>query len=119
MGAAIGFRRMINSRNKGKRFELAIAKMWREITDQEVERSSFASKKLDDMGVDLTKTDPFYVQCKAHERSLDLHTILENMPHDGHYNLVVHKRNHRPPIVAMHLEDFRELLEMLKRNGVI
>jgi len=41
------------------------------------------------------------------------------MPHDGHYNIVVHKRNHRPPIVAMHLEDFTELLEMLKRNGVI
>jgi hypothetical protein len=110
---------MINSRVKGKRFELAIAKLWMEIMGGEVERTSFASKKLDDMGVDLTDTDPFYVQCKAVERSLDLHSILDRMPQDTNYNIVIHKRNHQDSIVAMHLSDFMEIIQMLRRNGVL
>lgn len=110
---------MINSRNKGKRFELMIAKLWMSLFGGEVERSSFASKKLDDMGVDLTNTDPFYIQCKAHERSLNLHEILERMPQDTNYNVVIHKRNHQPPIAALHLDDFVELLKMLKRSGTL
>ena len=110
---------MINSRNKGKRFELMIAKLWMSLFGGEVERSSFASKKLDDMGVDLTNTDPFYIQCKAHERSLNLHEILERMPQDNNYNVVIHKRNHQPPIAALHLDDFVELLKMLKRSGTL
>jgi hypothetical protein len=77
------------------------------------------SKKLDDMGVDLTNTDPFYIQCKAHERSLNLHEILERMPQDNNYNVVIHKRNHQPPIAALHLDDFVELLKMLKRSGTL
>ena len=119
MGSGYRYWYMINSRDKGKRFELSIAKVWMRLFGGQVERSSFVSKKLDDMGVDLTGTDPFYIQCKAHERSLDLHTILENMPHDGHYNVVVHKRNHRPPIAALHLEDFLELLTAMKREGIL
>lgn len=110
---------MINARNKGKRFELAMAKVWMEAFGGTVERSSFASKKLDDMGVDLTDTDPFYIQCKAHERSLDLHAILERMPQGENYNIVIHKRNHQPPIVALHLDDFMELVTMLKRERIL
>ena len=109
---------MINARNKGKRFELQIAKMWMEAFGGTVERTSYASKKLDDMGVDLTDTPPFNVQCKAHERSLDLHTILQQMPQDDNYNIVIHKRNHQASIVAMSMDDFMELVTMLKRNYI-
>lgn len=109
----------INSRDKGKRFELKMAHIWMNLFGGEVERSSFASKKLDDMGVDLTNTPPFNIQCKAHERSLDMHSILERMPLNDNYNVVVHKRNHRPPIVAMHLQDWLEMVQMLKRDGVL
>ena len=110
---------MINARNKGKRFELAIAKIWMEAFGGNVERTSYASKKLDDMGVDLTDTDPFHIQCKAHERSLDLHAILDRMPIDDKYNLVIHKRNHQASIVAMQLDDFLEIVQMLKANRVL
>jgi len=110
---------MINSREKGKRFELAIAKLWMEIMGGEVERTSFASKKMDDMGVDLTDTDPFFVQCKAVERSLDVHSILDRMPQDTNYNIVIHKRNQQGSVVAMHLSDFMEIIQMLRRNGVL
>jgi hypothetical protein len=110
---------MINARNKGKRYELQIAKIWMEAFGGTVERTSYASKKLDDMGVDLTNTEPFNVQCKAHERSIDLHTILQNMPTDNNYNIVIHKRNHQASIVAMSMDDFMELVEMLRRNGIL
>jgi len=110
---------MINARQKGKRFELKMAKLWMSYFGGNVERSSFASKKLDDMGVDLTNTPPFNLQLKAHERSIDIHSILQRMPKDENYNIVIHKRNHQPPIAAMHLDDFMELVEMLKRNGIL
>lgn len=119
MGFAAFTRFMINSRDKGKRFELKVAKVWMKLFGGTVERTSYASKKLDDMGVDLTDTDPFYIQCKAVESSMNYHAILERMPQDGHYNVIVHKRNHQPPIAALHLEDFLELLQMLKRNGIL
>lgn len=107
---------MINSRDKGKRFERKMANIWRNMFGGEVERSSFASKKLDDMGVDLTNTDPYNLQLKAHERSINIHDILEAMPKDTNYNVVIHKRNHQEPIAALHLSDFLELVEMLKAN---
>ena len=110
---------MINSREKGKRFELKMAKIWRQMFGGEVERSSFASKKLDDMGVDLTNTEPYNLQLKARERSLNIHDILERMPEDNNYNIVIHKRNHQEPIAAMHLSDFLEMVETLKANHLI
>lgn len=109
----------INARNKGKRFELKIAAVWMRLFGGEVERTGYANKKLDDQGVDLTNTPPFNIQCKAHERSLDIHGILERMPINENYNIVIHKKNHRPPIVAMQLDDFLEITEMLKRNQVL
>lgn len=110
---------MINSRDKGKRFELKIAKVWMRLFGGEVERTSYASKKLDDMGVDLTNTDPFNIQCKAVESSMNYHQILERMPHEHNINLVIHKRNHQPPVVALYLEDFLELLTAMKREGIL
>jgi len=110
---------MINSRDKGKRFELKIAKVWMRLFGGEVERTSYASKKLDDMGVDLTNTDPFNIQCKAVESSMNYHQILERMPHGRNINLIVHKRNHQPPVAALYLEDFLELLTAMKREGIL
>ena len=108
----------INSRVKGKVFELKIAKVWMRLFGGEVDRSGFASKKLDDMGVDLTDTDPFYIQCKAVERTLNYHKILERMPHDKNYCVVVHKRNYQPIQAALFLEDYTELLSKLHRSEV-
>lgn len=110
---------MINARDKGKRFELKIAKVWMKLFGGTVERTSYASKKLDDMGVDLTDTDPFYIQCKAVESSINYHQILERMPLDTNINVVIHKRNHQPPVAALYLEDFLELLESMKREGIL
>ncbi len=45
-----------------------------------------------------------------------MHDILEAMPQATNYNVVILKRNHQDPIVAMHLSDFLEIVEMLKAN---
>ena len=113
----VGF--VINARDKGKRFELKIAKVWQRLFGGEPERTSYASKKLDDMGVDLTDTDPFNIQCKAVESSINYHAILERMPHGRNVNLIVHKRNHQPVVAAMYLEDLLELLQSMKREGIL
>ena len=110
---------MINARDKGKRFELKIAKVWMKLFGGNVERTSYASKKLDDMGVDLTDTDPFNIQCKAVESSINYHAILERMPISPNINLGVHKRNHQPPVAALYLEDFLDLLQSMKSEGIL
>ena len=85
----------------------------------EVERSSYVNKKLDDAGVDLVGTDPFNIQCKAVERSMDLHTVLADMPTDSNYNVVFHKRNKQGQIAVLRLEDFMELIVKLRQAGVM
>ena len=114
---------MINSRNKGKAFEQRIARIWVSLFGGVVERSSYVSKKRDDAGVDLIGTEPFNVQCKAVEQSMDIHLILERMPVETNINIVLHKRNNRGTIAAMDCEDFfsilKELQELKEQNNDI
>ena len=119
LGSCARYWCMINSRDKGKRFELKIAKVWMRLFGGHVERTGYVSKKLDDMGVDLTNTDPFYIQCKAVESSINYHQVLERMPSDTNINVIIHKRNHQPPVAALYLEDFLELLTAMKREGIL
>jgi hypothetical protein len=110
---------MINARTKGKRYEQQIANLWMSLFGGHVERTSYASKKLDDMGVDLTNTDPFLIQCKAVEQSINVHDILDRMPNSELWNVVLHKRNNRGTVVSLRLDDFLELVEAMKANGII
>ena len=112
----------INSRHKGKKWELKAAKILGEALGTEPKRSSYYGKYYDDNGIDLMpdETAPFLVQCKAVETGKYLHDVLEDMMQmEGKYNIVLHKLNRRPPIVAIKLEDFCELIEMLKKNKVL
>jgi len=114
--------RLINARQKGKAFELKVAKILGEALGTQPKRSSYHGKVWDDKGVDLMPEDtaPFYVQCKAVEKGKYYHDTLERMPNDPErYNIVVHKMNRRPPVVAMTLDDFVEIVGMLKHNGIL
>lgn len=110
---------MINGREKGKRYELKIAAMWQRKFGGEVERSGYVNKKLDDAGVDLVGTDPFNIQCKAVEQSLNTHRILERMPQDTNMNVIFHKRNNAGTVVSMDLDDFMEMVMMLRSARVL
>lgn len=101
-----------SARQKGTSYERAVAIKFREMGWVECETSRFASKKMDDMKVDLVETEPFYVQCKAVENLGPPHNVLAEMPNKGKINIVFHKKNRQGTIVAMSEESFWRLVEM-------
>jgi hypothetical protein len=104
-----------SARSKGTSYERAVAIKFREMGWPECETSRFASKKMDDMKVDLVETHPFYVQCKAVENLGPPHNVLAEMPDKGSkgiINIVFHKKNRKGTIVAMSEEDFWKLVRM-------
>lgn len=109
----------INARKKGHAFELQIRDVFKELGWDKAVSSRSESKNKDDQGIDLCFTDPFSVQCKAVENLGSLHKILAAMPNDSNYNVVFHKRSRQGVIVAMTMDDFKEIIQMLKSNKVI
>jgi hypothetical protein len=109
----------INPRKKGHGYELQIRDWFRELGWIKAVSSRSESKNKDDQGIDLCYTDPFSIQAKAVEKLGSLHDILAKMPNDSNYNIVFHKKNRKGTIVAMTIEDFKELLEMLITNKII
>jgi hypothetical protein len=109
----------INARKKGHAFELQIRDVFKELGWDKAVSSRSESKNKDDQGIDLCFTDPFSVQCKAVESLGSIHKILAAMPNDSNYNVVFHKRSRQGVIVAMTLDDFKEIIQMLKSNKII
>lgn len=109
----------INARAKGNSYELQIRDFFRELGWEKVVSSRAESKSKDDQGVDLCFTDPFNIQCKAVEKLGSLHDVLARMPAGPNYNIVFHKRNRKGTIVAMTVEDFKEILSILIHNQII
>lgn len=101
-----------SARVKGHTFERDIAKKFRDAGWPECETSRFASKKMDDLKVDLVETHPFYVQCKAVENLGPVHNVLAEMPKTHHINLVFHKKARQGSIVAMSEDDFWKLITL-------
>lgn len=108
----------INPRKKGHSYELQIRDWFRELGWARAVSSRSESKNKDDQGIDLCFTDPFNVQAKAVEKLGSIHDVLAKMPKDN-YNLVFHKRNRKGTIVAMTIEDFKEILHKLIQNQII
>ncbi len=106
---------MIDSKEKGKRFERWCCKWWHSITGREVQRTAAVAPQLDNAGVDLIGTGAWVVQCKSVERSMDVHAILERMPQGTGIRTVLHKRKQRGTVVVMYLDDFAHVLSKLDR----
>lgn len=106
------------SRTKGHNFEREIRKKLKTIFPK-VETSRYSSREMDDLCVDLVDTAPFHFQCKAWKSAPNLHQELKKMPDDILFNVVMHKRPNQGTIVAMTLEDFIEILQMLKSEKII
>ena len=109
----------INARKKGATYELQIRDWFKELGWKDAVSSRSESKNMDDKGVDLCYTAPFAVQAKAVEKLGSIHDILAKMPNDSNYNLVFHKKNRKGTIVAITIEDFKEILQMLITNQII
>lgn len=109
-----------SSRNKGHAYERTIVQLFKELGWPDACTSRSESKRKDDEGIDCCYTDPFQIQAKAVEKLGSYHAILEKMKRrKGMYNLIFHKRNRQGTIVAMELDDFLEILQMLIKNGII
>ena len=107
------------SRVKGHAFERDMAKWWRDLGFNCV-TSRAESKRLDAAGIDLVLDAPFDVQCKANEKLGPPHKVLgeiEDRP--GRYRVLFHKLNRSGVCVSMTLEDFGELIQMLKTEGIL
>ena len=100
----------INARNKGHNYERKIVKEWQKLGWTLCKTSRAAAPELDAKKVDLVNTDPFYIQCKAVERGIDYHKLLNEMPNEEQHNLIFHKRN-KTEVVSMSKSTFYELIE--------
>ena len=109
----------LNGRAKGHTYERTVAQWWRDLGFG-CTTSRYTSREMDDQCVDLMGTEPFQCQLKAVEKlPKSYHAILDEMPKNSSYNLLFHKKNRQGSIVAMELDTFKELLQMLIAAGVI
>lgn len=109
----------VNARSVGHAYERQIRKELIELGYDKCQTSRFASKMKDDQLVDLCFCDPWNIQAKRWVHAPSYHDILKAMPTDNNYNLIFHKRPNKGEVVVMSKEDFYEILQMLKSNGVI
>lgn len=109
---------MINGKKKGSAYEVAIRNLFRSLGWASCETARYESKKTDDMKVDLCHTDPFNIQTKAIENSINYERVLGMMPQGINYNVVFHKCR-RKEYVIMEQKDFVELLQMMIHEGII
>ena len=104
----------VNSKKKGNKFESDMAfKLRSELNWPHCWTSRFMGSLWEDsLGIDLTGTPGFNIQCKAVERlSPGYHEILSNMPQGENTNLIVHKRNNKGIIAVLPLDDFLQILK--------
>lgn len=107
-----------SSRDKGHNAERWHLK-WMRRYWPDVMTSRNGSTARDAEGVDFINTSPFNFQSKAAEKIKAAHRILAEMPDDGNYNALLHKRNRQGWTVTLSLEDFLELMDLWKGNGGI
>jgi len=109
----------MNSKDKGNRFELAVARMLRPLFPN-VGTARNHDRALDAQKVDLVNTYPFLIQCKHVERGLDPFKVLEEMPDwDLQYKVLLWKKNRKGVLVVMSLEDATEIAYMMKREKLL
>lgn len=107
------------NRAKGIRYELEIRELF-ESLGWTCTTSRYSSREKDDAKIDLCSTDPFAIQCKFSDKLNNYHTVLSEMNAEPtEIKLMFHKRTRRGTVVAIELEDFKEILQMLISSGSI
>jgi len=107
----------LNAKNKGNHFELYCRNIFQALGYMQTKTSRSTNRAMDNAGVDLVGTGKYLVQCKAVERSQDVHKLIERMPKlPGAMPLVMHKRNRQGTIVSMPLDIFLRLATAYERQ---
>lgn len=103
---------MINSKAKGKRFELTVAHLFQEWGYPAFRTAQYEGKSgncADVEGVPL-----IHIEAKAQER-MELYKWMEQADRDNNASkdkkkpVVIHKANNKPILVTMHFEDWIDL----------
>ena len=105
----------MTAHRKGLRYEWSVRDKFRALGYTYACTSRGVDRSLDAAGVDLVNTGDFLVQCKAVERGISAHKILDNMPREvGKVRLLIHKKNitkqNGGEVVSMYWADFEKLL---------
>jgi hypothetical protein len=108
-----------NSRSVGHTYERALRQEFIKLGWDKCQTSRYASRETDDANVDFVHTEPFNIQAKRWKSAPSYHEVLDSMPEDSNYNVIIHKRPNRGEVVVMSKESFYEIVEMLKKNGII
>lgn len=101
------------SKEKGKRFERLIARMFREF-GYNAHRTAQYKGKTGDAG-DIEGVPDIHVECK-HQEKMQLYAWMEQSIRDteaegkGALPVVIHKENKKPILVTMRYEDWVKLL---------
>jgi len=111
------------NRTAGHNWERETTKKYRELGFNAT-TSRYTSREKDDQKVDLCGTEPINIQAKFTKNYPDFHSLLNEMPNDGNYNVVHHKRNRgkgkpKEHIVVMLEEDWLQIVEVLKTENII
>ncbi len=107
------------ARNKGNGYERKVMNEFVKLGFDDCKTSRNESRTTDSNGIDLVFTDPFNIQCKARESQFNYLKLLETMPKDNNYNLIIHKKNYSGELVVMNKKDFYEIIGMLKTENII
>lgn len=109
---------MINGRNKGNAYERRLRKEFIDMGWTKCQTARYASKMVDDSKVDLCFVDPFNIQAKAIENSVNYIKLLPQMPSDCNYNIIIHKRD-RKEYAIMEKSTLYALIKLLVKNQII
>ena len=103
---------MINSKQKGKRYELEIAKYFKDLGFENARRSVQYNGKVEEGQADVVGVPFLHIECK-HNESLNIEKALQQAIRDnGEKNripVVIHRKNGEKSKVTMTLDDFSML----------
>lgn len=101
---------MLNSKLKGKRFELQLAKMFREYGFTDARRTAQYCGNTGD-AADVIGLPGIHVEAK-HCEKMRLYEWMQQARRDsknGDIPAVFHKQNHKPVLVTLEFDDFMQL----------
>lgn len=110
---------MINSRQKGKRIEREFAKLLRDLFP-DIRRN--AGVQSQSGGVDLENTGCFNFEVKGGKLPTKNEQMLDQANSEGseeNYSVVLARRDNCKPYVMMRFDDFKQLLDLMRAEGII
>ena len=102
------------SRDKGARFERLVAKKWTELFGGDNKRGCQHMGGFDSPDV-ILEIKGISVECK-HVEKLNMYSAMQQSIDDSGDNIpiVISKKNHKPILVTLQLEDLPELVKKLQ-----